>query len=104
MPRSHAFLILGIFALGVVCAGCGTGQATATTAPAGAKPQAQIVATTTDVALNASAGRPKLRPGARTKVLAAAGNKQYDKTFDDLRFDIKLEDKFRRQMLTEPIE
>jgi hypothetical protein len=103
MARRSAHLLLGMAGLAVACAGCGSGAATATTA-AEAKPQAGVGATTTDVALNASAGRPKLLPGARTTVLAAAGNKQYDKTFDDIRFDIKLDDKFRREMLTEPIE
>lgn len=103
MSRHHDFLLLGFVALGISCAGCGSGAATATTSPAEAKTQAAVVVTT-DEALKASAKRPKLLPGARTKVLEAAGNKQYDKTFDDIRFDIKLEDKFRRGMLTEPIE
>jgi hypothetical protein len=52
----------------------------------------------------ASAQRPKLLPGARTKVLAAAGDKPYDKTFDDLRFEIKLDEPFRREMLPQAVE
>jgi hypothetical protein len=50
------------------------------------------------------AGRPKLKPGARTKVLARAGDKPYDKTFDDLRFDMQVGEKFQRSMLTKEIE
>src|SRR5262245_35524339 len=103
MPRRSVLFLLGMFGVGTACAGCGSGSATATTAVE-VKSQADVGATVTDAALNASAKRPKLQPGARTKVLAAAGNQKYDKTFDDLRFDIKLEDKFRRAMLTEPIE
>jgi hypothetical protein len=57
-------------------------------------------------AANNSAAKPKpaMRPGAKTKVLSAAGDKPYDKTFDDLRFDMKVGDTFRRSMLTKPIE
>ena len=40
-----------------------------------------------------SVGRgPSCCPERRTKVLAAAGDKPYDKTFDDIRFEMKLED------------
>jgi hypothetical protein len=48
--------------------------------------------------------RPKLKPGARTKVLSRAGNLQYDKTFDDLRFEMEVGTKFLRSMLTKEIE
>jgi hypothetical protein len=48
--------------------------------------------------------RPKLKPGARTKVLARAGDRQYDKTFDDLRFEMEVGTKFLRSMLTKEIE
>jgi hypothetical protein len=48
--------------------------------------------------------KPKLRPGAKTKVLAAAGDSDHDKTFDDLRFDIKVDEPFRREKLTDEIE
>jgi hypothetical protein len=47
--------------------------------------------------------RPKLLPGANTKVLERAGDREYDKTFDDLRFDIAAGQPFRREMLTEAI-
>ncbi len=48
--------------------------------------------------------RPKLRPGAKTVALARVGDRPYDKTFDDIRFDLKLGEKFERSMLTEEIE
>ena len=43
-------------------------------------------------------------PGAKTVALAAAGDRKYDKTFDDLRFDIKPGDPFQRAMLPPKIE
>lgn len=51
-----------------------------------------------------SSPRPKLRPGAKTKVLDRAGDRPYDKTFDDIRFDMTAGAKFRRSMLTKEIE
>ena len=45
-----------------------------------------------------------LPPGAKTVALAAAGDRSYDKTFDDLRFDIKPGDPFQRSMLPPKIE
>jgi hypothetical protein len=45
-----------------------------------------------------------LKPGAKTKVLAAAGNRSYDKTFDDLRFEMTVGEPFKRSMLTSQIE
>ncbi len=47
--------------------------------------------------------RTNLRPGARTKVLERAGDREYDRTFDDLRFDIAVGAPFRREMLTKSI-
>jgi hypothetical protein len=51
-----------------------------------------------------AAGTGTSRPGAKTVALAAAGDRQYDKTFDDLRFDIKPGDPFQRTMLPPAIE
>ena len=48
--------------------------------------------------------RPKLRPGAKTVALAKAGDRPYDKTFDDLRFNMTVGEKFHRAMLTKEIE
>jgi hypothetical protein len=47
--------------------------------------------------------RPKLLPGARTKVLEPVGDREFDKTFDDLRFDVAVDTPFRREMLPEVI-
>ena len=46
----------------------------------------------------------KLKPGAKTAVLEAAGDRPYDKTFDDLRFEIAVGEPFRREMLPPKIE
>jgi hypothetical protein len=53
-----------------------------------------------------SAAKPRapLRPGAKTKALAAAGDRPYDKTFDDLRFEMRVGEPFRRPMLSKQIE
>lgn len=48
--------------------------------------------------------RPKLLPGAKTVALARAGDRPYDKTFDDIRFDLKPGDPFQREMLPEAVE
>ncbi|MEX0641913.1 MAG: DUF3299 domain-containing protein [Pirellulales bacterium] len=104
MPRRPALLLLGCAALAAACAGCDSGPATATTAPSNAASNTDTASESPAVKLPATGPRPKLLPGAMTKVLAAAGNKQYDKTFDDIRFEMKLEEPFRRQMLTDSIE
>jgi hypothetical protein len=48
--------------------------------------------------------RPPLRPGAKTVALERAGNRPYDKTFDDIRFDIQPGQPFHREMLPDAIE
>jgi hypothetical protein len=88
----------------IACTGCGWGSATATPAPGSAKAQADVGTEATGAAVDRTAQRPKLLPGARTKVLAAVGDKPYDKTFDDIRFDMKLEEPFSRELLTDSIE
>lgn len=58
----------------------------------------------TPTAANSSAKpRPKLLPGAKTSVLERAGDREFDKTFDDLRFEIAVGAPFRREMLTDAI-
>jgi hypothetical protein len=47
---------------------------------------------------------PPLAPGAKTLALARAGDRPYDKTFDDIRFDIQPGQPFQRAMLPETIE
>jgi hypothetical protein len=87
------------------CAGCGSGAATVTGASS-TEPTANAGAATSNAQMEASAPkqRPKLLPGAKTKALTTAGDRPYDKTFDDLRFDMELEGPFRREMLTDSIE
>jgi hypothetical protein len=51
----------------------------------------------------ATAQQPPRR-GALTQAVPAAGNKPYDKTFDDIRFDMDPNAEFKRSMLTERIE
>jgi hypothetical protein len=102
----HAFVVTTAAALvcAGLCTGCRPGAATATTAAADAKTQAEASAELNGATTTASGQRPKLLPGAKTKVLAAAGDKPYDKTFDDIRFEMKLDEPFRREMLTDSIE
>ncbi len=46
----------------------------------------------------------EIATGAKTVVLSKAGDKPYDKTFDDLRFNMTVGEKFKRSMLTKGIE
>jgi hypothetical protein len=88
----------------VALSGCGSQPAGADSGVA----STPIASAESPVAANAPklvAGvKPKLKPGAKTKVLERAGNMSYDKTFDDLRFEMAVGDKFRRAMLTESVE
>jgi hypothetical protein len=68
------------------------------------KDAVSIQSTATDEKAIVTEQRPKLKPGAKTKVLSAAGDKPYDKTFDDLRFDIAVGQEFKPEMLPETIE
>ena len=89
--------------LPLALAGCGDAQAlksderVATTTP------------TTSPGMESKGGpsvtaRPKPQPGAKTVALERVGDRPYDKTFDDLRFDIQPGDPFHRAMLPESIE
>lgn len=91
-PSLAAGLILSLAAM--MSAGCGS------------KPATDAVSATTASAEKASQTKPKpkLLPGARTRVLEAAGDRDYDKTFDDLRFDIEVGAAFKRSMLPDSIE
>jgi hypothetical protein len=91
---------------GLTLLGCGSSNADATS-----KVIAPIAASDLGARSQAAAAppskpvpQPKPRPGARTKVLARAGDRSYDKTFDDLRFEMTVDDKFTRSMLTQEIE
>jgi hypothetical protein len=105
MQKRVHFAVLFILAaaLPVYLTGCGSQQAGAN---AGASPSGSQVNQTITAAADSSAGkpRPKLLPGAKTKVLARAGDRPYDKTFDDLRFEMTPGAEFQRSMLTKSIE
>jgi hypothetical protein len=73
-----------------------------TTPPAATVPQPS--ATLSDGKSALPTPTVKLKPGARTVVLDKAGDRAYDKTFDDLRFDIDVGEPFKRDMLPESIE
>jgi hypothetical protein len=47
--------------------------------------------------------RPKLQPGAKTVALTRAGDRPYDKTFDDIRFEIEPGQEFHRAMLPDAV-
>jgi len=81
--------------------GCGSDQAGAT-----ADTRERQPANVNGAASNESstAQRPKFPPGAKTVALARAGDRPYDKTFDDLRFEIEPGQPFHREMLPESIE
>ena len=107
LKRCNAVFVLLLFATCAAClpwiAGCGSEQAGAT---AGGTSAATPLNPTISSAANNSAAKPRtpLRPGAKTRVLAAAGDRPYDKTFDDLRFEMTVGEPFKRSMLTKPIE
>jgi hypothetical protein len=107
LKRSHAVFCCLLFAACAAglpwIAGCGSEQAGATT---GETATASQLNPTTPAAPENSAAKPRtpLRPGAKTRVLAAAGDRPYDKTFDDLRFEMTVGEPFKRSMLTKSIE
>src|SRR5260221_5332995 len=93
LKRCHAVFVCSLLA---TCAaglpwilGCGSQQAGAT---ASGTSTANQLDPTMSAAANQSAAKPRapLRPGAKTKVLAAAGDRPYAKTVDDLRFEMTL--------------
>lgn len=90
----------------VILSGCGSEQAeTKVAKPVESTPAAQAPpAGIAEVSKAALASQPKPRPGAKTVVLAKAGDQSYDKTFDDLRFEMAVGDRFIRSMLTKEIE
>jgi hypothetical protein len=91
-------LVLGVISA-LSLAGCNSDQAGATSTVGPSAPSQPAENATPD-----GQARPKLRPGAKTKVLSKAGDKPYDKTFDDLRFNMTVGEKFNRSMLTKGIE
>jgi hypothetical protein len=107
LKHCHAVFVYSLLAAGAASLpwilGCGSRQAAAT---ASGTATANQLEPTMSAAANHSAAKPRapLRPGAKTRVLAAAGDRPYDKTFDDLRFEMTVGESFKRSMLTKPIE
>lgn len=106
LMRHHAAVII-FFALAIAATlpffvtGCGSQQAGATASSGGGR-----LNPTMSAAADSSANKPRaaLRPGAKTVALARAGDRPYDKTFDDLRFTMTPGGPFYRSMLTKQIE
>ncbi len=106
--RTNIGLAFSVIALCcIACLGCGSSNADATSkvmAPLAASDLGGAVPAAAASPRTGSAARAKPRPGAKTKVLARAGDRSYDKTFDDLRFEMTVGEKFQRSMLTQEIE
>jgi hypothetical protein len=85
----------------LLVSGCGSPQAGANGAVATSPANPP---STTSAANSVTPQRPRLKPGAKTVVLPRAGDKPYDKTFDDIRFELMPGDRFVRSMLTKDIE
>jgi hypothetical protein len=86
----------------MVSSGCGAPTSGAT-GDAASQPGKIDPAVATS-AIAASPSSQPLRPGAKTVALGKAGDRPYDKTFDDIRFEMKVDEPFRRTMLTPAIE
>jgi hypothetical protein len=92
-------LSIGAALLGV--SGCGSQPEGA---DSGASSAAKSTPATPVAATQTAAAKVKLKPGAKTRVLERAGDKPYDKTFDDLRFEMTVGERFKRSMLTDGIK
>jgi hypothetical protein len=91
-------------AMTMTLAGCDSGRAESTSEPATA---AESVAPSGGVDGQNPAPATNVSPrpaGAKTVALAKAGDRPYDKTFDDIRFDIQPGQAFHREMLPDAIE
>jgi hypothetical protein len=97
LTKAATWLALLVFALPLVLTGCN--DLAASSMPRDATPAVQQP----EANKAPAAPRQPLRPGAKTKVLARAGDRPYDKTFDHLRFDIQPGDPFHKSMLPEQI-
>jgi hypothetical protein len=104
-----AALPLIVLSLVAALSGCGTSASSPSAEASQASAEAsQVGRVDPAVASTAIAGSPSpappLRPGAKTVALTKAGDRPYDKTFDDIRFAMKPEEPFRRAMVTAAIE
>jgi hypothetical protein len=104
-------------AMAAVCAlwlftGCGSTSATATNdtpsaATSAASRPAKLPETGSPefAAMTSLSGQRLVRrPGDRTQALAPAGDRPFDKTFDDIKFTMEVGEAFQRKMLTPAIE
>ncbi len=97
-------LVLAIAAsASMLLAGCKAQEADVSTGPEAGGGKLHVTIATA-ASSSAAKPRPKLRPGAKTVALARAGDSPYDKTFDDIRFNMTPGEKFQRSMLTKEIE
>jgi hypothetical protein len=104
-PDRLPILMAALITLGATTwwAGCDVAPSNPGASSSGAVGTSDQSATVSD-AIASSATKPKLQPGAKTVALEKAGDRHYDKTFDDIRFDIKPGDPFTRDMLPDTIE
>jgi hypothetical protein len=89
-----AVIISLLAAVTSVVAGCGSGRAEST-----ADTPAVTAETPQRANATATAKAKPVPPGAKTVALEKAGDRPYDKTFDNLRFDIQPGQPFQRAML-----
>ncbi len=105
--RSSILAAALLAAAAATWAGCNSGQSSASPNPAAAEPSSATPSNLDDQAPAKDATeppRPKLQPGAKTVALARAGDRPYDRTFDDIRFEIEPGEPFERDMLPDSIE
>jgi len=109
LQRCQAALVYFLLAAGaasLLCIASCESRHEGAGANASVTPDSKQLNPTMSTAASNSAAKPRapLRPGAKTKVLSAAGDRPYDKTFDDLRFEMSVGEPFKRSMLTKQIE
>jgi hypothetical protein len=103
--RSSTGIVALLASVSLALVGCEQQPGPSTVIPENAVARSDPAATPKETEKAPPAGpKPVLKPGAKTVVLEAAGDRPFDKTFDDLRFDIKIGEPFKREMLPEKIE
>ena len=120
--RAYGFMFFRTLVIGLgsafiaasafVALGCGSGSATAKNESPTAMPRVanddkqQVQSNTVEQALNSQTAAPQPAPrrGDGTKALEKAGDRPFDKTFDDIKFEMEVGAPFKRSMLTPAIE
>jgi hypothetical protein len=90
-------------AMAMTLAGCDSGRAESTSELADAEPSTSTIGLR-DASETAAVKAKPPAAGAKTVALARVGDRPYDKTFDDIRFDIQPGQQFHREMLPDVIE